>query len=162
MFVLGKLNYRINRHEKDIFNFCFTSSVNRVLQIVSTCSIWCILFHLFSLFFFFTFIWFEPIRTMLHFFFVFFSLLLLICCIVICVSHTCYSECVKLNKYVRCTSVRCASSAFVYVCLCAFGCWVRKSSQTYEEYLLLSFFPDRLLVFFFHLLFSVSVNVSVV
>lgn len=35
MFALGKLNYRINEHEKDIFNFCFISIVNRVLQIVS-------------------------------------------------------------------------------------------------------------------------------
>lgn len=70
MFVLSKLNYRINRHEKDIFNFCFISFVNRVLKIVSTCSIWC-----FSSFFLLLFDL-NPFRAMLNFFF--FSLLLLL------------------------------------------------------------------------------------
>lgn len=70
MFVLSKLNYRINRHEKDIFNFCFISFVNRVLKIVSTCSIWC-----FFSFFCFSLIWTHSVPCYIFFLF---SLVLLL------------------------------------------------------------------------------------
>lgn len=62
MFALGqiKLSYQLNGHtRKDIFNFCFISIVNRVLQIVSTCLksfLYCFARFVFLFFVFFLFV----------------------------------------------------------------------------------------------------------
>lgn len=151
MFVLSKLNYRINRHEKDIFNFCFISFVNRVLKIVSTCSIWC-----FSFFFFLEFDL-NPFRAMLHFFFFSHWCCCCWCCIVICVAHTCYFN-VKIEQ-VCTSSVKCA---YVYV-----RRMLSEEKQPNVRRIFITFvFPDPWCSFSslsrsYHFLL-VSVNVSVV
>lgn len=150
MFVLSKLNYRINRHEKDIFNFCFISFVNRVLKIVSTCSIWC-----FSSFFCFSLIWTHSVPC-----YIFFSshcCCCCWCCIVICVAHTCYFN-VKIEQ-VCTSSVKCA---YVYV-----RRMLSEEKQPNVRRIFITFvFPDQWCSFSslsrsYHFLL-VSVNVSVV
>ena len=132
MFALGqiKLSYQLNGHmRKDIFNFCFISIVNRVLQIVSTC----LKSFLYCFAFFFVFV--PPIQTVSFY------------------SRESFASSTHMlfdRRIIR------QESVYVICALETRGSMLSEEKQfrTNVEYLLLSFFPDRFLQFFFFYFFG--------
>lgn len=150
MFVLSKLNYRINRHEKDIFNFCFISFVNRVLK-----SFRLVRFGVFLRFFLFSLIWTHSVPCYIFFFF---SLLLLLLLVL-------YSHLRRAHMLFQCENW---TSMYVIcdmrVCVCPTDAeWGKAAKRTENIYYFR--FPRSVAFFFlsrcYHFLL-VSVNVSVV